>query len=325
MKRFERILCYVGTDDSETAISHAVSLALVHDAKLTVMNVVKPIPKAIGLMTDVAPAKELQDLVVKDHERQLLDRMAEYSDTSVAMELVVTTGDPATEIVHQVIEDKIDLVVKTADGFSPAGRMFGSVARALLRMCPCPVWLLKPAIHGKFDRVLAAIDLEAHDKTHQKLNRDILEFAYSIARENDADLHIVSAWGLWMEGPLRRGAGDKAVDHMIGMQESKIHAALDHLLQAPMSGDESIHIHLKRGDSAEVIRQVSDEVQADLMVMGTVCRTGVPGFLIGNTAESILPELTCSLLALKPEGFVSPIEMAEGFLGGIDESSVPLI
>jgi len=42
--------------------------------------------------------------------------------------------------------------------------------------------------------------------------------------------------------------------------------------------------------------------------MGTVCRTGIPGYFIGNTAESILSEVSCSVLTLKPEGFISPVE-----------------
>jgi hypothetical protein len=46
------------------------------------------------------------------------------------------------------------------------------------------------------------------------------------------------------------------------------------------------------------------------MVMGTVCRTGTAGFLIGNTAETVLADVTCSVLAMKPDGFVSPVEMA---------------
>ncbi len=47
----------------------------------------------------------------------------------------------------------------------------------------------------------------------------------------------------------------------------------------------------------------------DLLVMGTVCRTGVPGFLIGNTAESVLQQVDCSVLAVKPEGFVTPVKL----------------
>ena len=56
----------------------------------------------------------------------------------------------------------------------------------------------------------------------------------------------------------------------------------------------------------EIIR-FSDQNNIDLIVMGTVCRTGIKGFLIGNTAESIMEDVRCSILALKPQGFVSPI------------------
>jgi len=52
-------------------------------------------------------------------------------------------------------------------------------------------------------------------------------------------------------------------------------------------------------------------LQADLVVMGTVARTGIAGWLIGNTAEAILEQLQCSVLAVKPHGFVSPVKLAE--------------
>jgi len=45
----------------------------------------------------------------------------------------------------------------------------------------------------------------------------------------------------------------------------------------------------------------------DLIVMGTVAMTGMPGFIIGNTAEAILQQVYCSVLAIKPEGFHSPV------------------
>jgi len=44
--------------------------------------------------------------------------------------------------------------------------------------------------------------------------------------------------------------------------------------------------------------------------MGTVVRTGIEGFFIGNTAERILGQLRCSVLAVKPDGFVSPVTHA---------------
>ncbi len=49
----------------------------------------------------------------------------------------------------------------------------------------------------------------------------------------------------------------------------------------------------------------------DLLVMGTVCRTGVAGFFIGNTAETVLAQVDCSVLSVKPEGFLSPVTLAD--------------
>jgi nucleotide-binding universal stress UspA family protein len=43
--------------------------------------------------------------------------------------------------------------------------------------------------------------------------------------------------------------------------------------------------------------------------MGTVCRTGIAGFFIGNTAEKVLQEIDCSVLAIKPEGFETPVTL----------------
>jgi nucleotide-binding universal stress UspA family protein len=41
--------------------------------------------------------------------------------------------------------------------------------------------------------------------------------------------------------------------------------------------------------------------------MGTVSRTGVAGLLIGNTAEKLLQKVNCSVLAVKPDDFSTPV------------------
>ena len=41
--------------------------------------------------------------------------------------------------------------------------------------------------------------------------------------------------------------------------------------------------------------------------MGTVARSGVPGLLIGNKAEKVLSGIDCTVLAVKPSGYVSPV------------------
>jgi hypothetical protein len=38
----------------------------------------------------------------------------------------------------------------------------------------------------------------------------------------------------------------------------------------------------------------------------------VAGLLVGNTAERMLDRVECSLLTIKPEGFVSPVRLEDG-------------
>ena len=43
------------------------------------------------------------------------------------------------------------------------------------------------------------------------------------------------------------------------------------------------------------------------MLFRSVQRTGVSGLIVGSTAETMLRQVECAVLAVKPEGFVSPV------------------
>jgi len=80
-----------------------------------------------------------------------------------------------------------------------------------------------------------------------------------------------------------------------------------HEFLAAQSLGSNPQIHLVAGRPSLAITQIAHEKQIDLLVMGTVCRTGIRGFFIGNTAEGVLRRVDCSLLTVKPEGFISPV------------------
>jgi universal stress protein E len=44
-----------------------------------------------------------------------------------------------------------------------------------------------------------------------------------------------------------------------------------------------------------------------MLALGTMGRGGLPGILVGNTAEQMLHEAPCSLLAVKPDNFQAPV------------------
>ena len=66
-------------------------------------------------------------------------------------------------------------------------------------------------------------------------------------------------------------------------------------------------IHFIKGTPGEAIPRFAKRRRMDLVVMGTVARSGLDGFLIGNTAEKVVSKLDCSLLAVKPNDFVCPV------------------
>lgn len=67
-------------------------------------------------------------------------------------------------------------------------------------------------------------------------------------------------------------------------------------------------IHMVAGAPGEVLPRLADRLDIGLIVMGTVGRTGLRGLIMGNTAETILRSVRCSVLAVKPEGFVTPVK-----------------
>ena len=70
-------------------------------------------------------------------------------------------------------------------------------------------------------------------------------------------------------------------------------------------------IHLIKGGARKEIPELAEQLKADVIVMGTVARTGVPGFIMGNTAETILNQINCSVLAIKPSEFKTPVTLED--------------
>jgi nucleotide-binding universal stress UspA family protein len=66
-----------------------------------------------------------------------------------------------------------------------------------------------------------------------------------------------------------------------------------------------------KGEPGHLIPKLAAKLEVGLIVMGTVSRTGVAGLFIGNTAERILRQVGCSVLTVKPDGFVTPVRLDE--------------
>jgi nucleotide-binding universal stress UspA family protein len=53
------------------------------------------------------------------------------------------------------------------------------------------------------------------------------------------------------------------------------------------------------------VSALAKQEKIDLVVMGTIARSGLHGALMGNTAEQVLDQIESAVLAIKPENFHS--------------------
>lgn len=262
-----------------------------------------------NVKTERGEVIDLQKLLAAEAQADLDKTAASLKDEDFRIKTVVTSDNHAfISIIEQVQSKKHDLVMMLADGVSSVReQLFGTLSMHLMRKCPCAVWVVKPSRRRKLRNVVAAVDPDPDDPTRDQLNIEILKRAASVAQHNGSQLHVVHAWDA-MGGEVtrsRRWMSKQEIRLYVESISSEHRSQLNELLKKHSDGTEIVH--MLQGRSGDVISKLVANMSADLLVMGTVCRTGIPGFFIGNTAETILNQVDCSVLTVKPKGFVSPV------------------
>ncbi len=322
MKQFTNILCVVAPDrPCEPALERAVTLAENNQANLTVVAVAERVETGVGVPKGGPASADIQAALVGEHE-QFLERMVEPYVKRVRIASKVLVGVPFLEIIREVLRHQHDLVIKVTEAADWLDRLFGSDDMHLLRKCPCPTWLVKAEATKPYRRIVAAVDVsEAYPEeqlaTLRSLNEEILAIAASLALAEFSELHVVHAWDAPGESAMRGGflrLPDAEVADYVERTRKQHAEALANMMRGFVErispeamGYLKPETHLVKGAAYKQIPLLAKELEADLIVMGTVARTGIPGFIMGNTAETILNQIECSVLAIKPPNFVSPV------------------
>ena len=258
-------------------------------------------------------APELQKTFHDLREKQMQSHFENLDLEGINVNTRLLTGIPFVEIIREVLRGKYDLVIKSAEGSTGIfSNLFGEKDMRLMRKCPCPVWIIKQSKSTKFERILAAVDPDPEVPGNASLNDQILNLATSLAKQEKSELHIVHTWSLLGEDILRSARSSlskEEVDEIAAQTQQQHKEWLDRLLKEHKLIGKGYKIHLEEGDAGEMIPKLARDTKATLVVMGTVARTGVAGFFIGNTAERILRNVDSSVLTVKPEGFESPIKL----------------
>lgn len=327
MRKFKNILCVLEPGEaSKPALDRAVTLAEENQAALTVVDILPRVPSGFAMQDGGPIARDIQAAMERDHEEQVV-KMLEPIRKKLNVKHELLTGTVFLEVIRAVLRKGYDLVIKSPESPVWVDRFFAGDDMKLLRKCPCPVWMVKPETGKHYQRILAAVDMDddyppEELEIRQALNERVIEIAEALAVSEGAELHIVHAWEAFAESAMRHGFSTSVpaenVDTYVAQVREHRAQSLDelmHKLRTKLGSEAMGHLkpklHLPKGSAREQIPVLAKRLHADCIVMGTVARTGIQGFIIGNTAEAILAQIDCSVLAIKPPGFQTPVTLED--------------
>jgi nucleotide-binding universal stress UspA family protein len=211
------------------------------------------------------------------------------------------TGLAYVEIIHAVQTDKYGIVFVGHHGLTGLRRMLlGSTAERLVRHCPAPVWVAHAETPKPPKRILVAIDFS-------EASHEALRVAAVIAEKSRAELdvlHVLDDSFLPDATPLGSELAVQPRDELQQSAETK----LQEWLHPYESTVRSLVPRVAWGPAWKTIRKHARRTAADLIVVGSIGRSGITGLLLGNIAEKIVRLADRDVLVVKPADFVSHIQ-----------------
>ncbi len=298
----DRIL--VATDFSPyatAAMKQAVWLARKEGSQIILANTIQDFSKSVywGPHERESNQRTLRERSDTAMRRTVVDLNAMDLD----VKLLTLVGEPFVEITRAVQKEGCSLVFAGTRGQAKWEQFFvGSTAKRLIRKCASSVWIVKAEHVGPPKAVLAATDFS---EVSLKAVREGLKIAQQAGAEFHL-LHIVDSNDV-PEDVISRIPPGSSVRQEINEEAAR---RLQEFLESLAVDQTQIQVHLSWGTPWQEIQRIARHQAADLIVIGTVGRSGIKGLLMGNTAEKVLDTCNCSILTVKPDGFVSPINPA---------------
>lgn len=252
---------------SDRAFDRAAGLARAAGAHLRVVHAVEP-----GLLPE-SYVVENMERARRDAERDLRECGTPVADAAIEILL----GEPAGAILEDAVSSGADLIVMGLSRETTLARAFrGTTTAQVARRSPCPVLAVKRRPVRAYERILVALDL-------QPASVAALDFVLSAFP--DARLTIVHV----DESTRPR---DEVADEVAMLVSSRC-------AEAGVAGPGSAAgptVTVLAAPTALGLPEAIEDLQPDLVAVGTHGRTGVAGFLLGSVAESLLDTLAFDFL-----------------------------
>ncbi|WP_410515310.1 universal stress protein UspE [Pantoea allii] len=310
MSQYQNILVAIDPQqDDQPALRRAVYLNQLIGGKIKAFLPIYDFSYEMTTLLSPDERTSMRQGVISQRSEWIREQAKAYLDAGVDIDIkVIWHNRPYEAIIQEVLAYQHDLVLKMAHQHDRLEAViFTPTDWHLLRKCPCPVWMVKDQPWPEGGKALVAVNLASeephHDALNQKLIRETVKLAESV---NHTEVHLVGAYpitpiNIAIELPdFDPSVYNDAIrgQHLVAMKA----------LRQKFSISEEF-THVEKGLPEEVIPELSLHLDAGIVVLGTIGRTGLSAAFLGNTAEQVIDHLRCDLLAIKPDDFVSPITL----------------
>jgi universal stress protein E len=309
MKSIRRVLFAVRAPGAaaQPALGKAIQVARAFGAKLDLFHALhNPVFAEISLLEDDTVDK-LRERVEEEARMSLVRMCAIARKHGVQAESSVEWDFPPHEaIVRRASAIGADLIVAECHkGVRTRPWLIHLTDWELLRTSALPVLLIKNDKPYRRPLTLAAADpAHAHAKP-RALDAEIVATAREFSKAMRGALHLAHANYPTIAGlPEMQSAANRkwATLSFEELKEQEREAFENFRAQMSIMRTRT---HIADGNPADVIPRLARELDADIVVMGAVSRSGLSRVFIGNTAERVLESLPCDVLAVKPDGFAT--------------------
>jgi universal stress protein E len=290
----------------QKALNRAVELAKLQDCQLTAFLSIYDFSYEMTTMLSGEERESMRQAVINDRELWISELVADYQQQGLKISIqVVWHNRPFEAIVQSVLEKDYDLVIKgTHDHDVLKSMIFTPTDWHILRKCPCPVLLVKDHEWPEHGNIIAAVNAGSEQSHHSSLNQRIIQQSKLLAALLNGKVQLVNAFP---GTPVNIAIEIPEFNPQEYNQTMKTHH-LDSVQKLALEFElPAAQTHVLEGMPEDVIPKMAQQLDAEMVVIGTIGRTGFSAAIIGNTAEHVIDRLDCDVLAVKPAGFVCPL------------------